>query len=259
MDEKTNNKKKIAGLIAVIAVIAIVGGVAAGVVIGKRIKAQRDYAAEQKFKASQEALLGEELDKILAMDPLEDEIDESIYAEKDYAKVEQSMKAYFTDFFALLKKVNAFSTDERFAILMNPDQMFADAPNFTSTLTAIDTLKNEYAENIDGISVLMTSEKIDSYLDADLAQEYVDIYDEMMTSGSTVIAETEMQEELNTSKEQMVSMLDKYKTMVDYLVSTQGSWQLEGTTFMFTDQGTLDQYNAYVADLQNAIEMLKKD
>lgn len=246
-------KKKIAGLIAVIAVVAIVIGVAAGVMIGKRIKAHRDYAAEQEFKASQEAFLSEELDKILVMDPLVDEIDETLSTEREYAKVEQSMKAYFTDVFSLMKEVNAFPTDERFAILMNRDQMFADAPNFTNTLAAIDTLKNEYAEDVDNICILMTSEKIDSYLDTDLDQEYVDLYNEMMTSGSTVIMETEMQDELNTSKERTVGMLDKYKAMIDFLVSTQGSWQLEGTTFMFTDQGTLDQYNAY------AIEMLKKD
>ncbi|MDD3403423.1 MAG: hypothetical protein PHQ72_08720 [Hespellia sp.] len=253
-DEKDNGtKKKVVSLIAIIAVVAIVLGIIAGSIIGKEVKKQREYAAAQKFKTEQKDILNQEMDKLIAMDPLTDEVDQTIYTEKDYAKVESAMKTYFTEFAAVAKSVDGFATDERFAILTDQEQILGDAPDFVNTLEAINTLKTEYSADVDTISTMMTNEKIRSYLDTDLDQEYVDLYESMMTSGAAVAAETAVQAQLTISKDQIVTALDKYKTMVEYLVSTKGSWQLEDSTFMFTDQDILDQYNAYVDDFNNSL------
>lgn len=249
MNQERQGKKSTAKIVAIVIIVMFALGVAVGFVIGKQIKKQHDYVAKQ------EKLLNDELAKIMAQNPAADEVDQTIYTEKEYAKVEKSMKAYFTEMFAAAKKVNDLASDERFSILMNQDQMLADAPEFTNTLAAIDTFKSEYTAGVDAIAECLEEEKVMSYLDTTLEQEYQDMYKEMMLNEDTVWYEKSFLDEPVASKEQITNLLDVYKEMVDFLVVTQDKWTIEDSTFMFTEQAALEQYNAYVGKVD---EMWKK-
>lgn len=252
--ETKSNKKKIFAIVGVVAVIAIICAVVAGITIGNKIKEERRIAEEKQYKADQEQIINDEVNKITIMDPTVDEVDVTIYSEGDYAKVESSIKAYFTEFFATAKAIDALSTDERFTILNDSSTVMADAPAFTNTLGAIDTMKSEITTNTDKIADLLNEDTIKSYMDTDVDQEYIDLYNEVMTSGTTTASMTLYQTQISMAKDETITFIDKYRTMIAYLADNQGVWSLEGTTPMFTDQAALDQYNAYVNDFNTARE-----
>lgn len=243
---KQKNRKMVTIIIAVIMLIVIIGGAFAYHSYNSYKKMQAE-----KYRQDQEALLKTEMSKLIALNTTSGTVNMVIQTEGDYAIVEKTIKEYFQELLTAEQHMESLKNDERFAILNSGDseEFWNDKPEFAKATEAIATMKAETGADCDTITALLDEKNIEDRLDKEIGQQYKDLYKELMLSESTKTEFSSLQTEMDTTKTQLFTLLDKRQEMIDLLKNNQSQWQLEGTQVYFTDQGLLEQYNVLVNEL----------
>ena len=85
------------------------------------------------------------------------------------------------------------------------------------------------------------SQKLNSY--------YIDLYEELMLRGVAESDFKESQDELKTASEKINNLLDTQSKIIDLLISSKGTWSVEGDKVVFQNTDTLNKYNELIGQL----------
>lgn len=221
-------KKKVLIIIAII--VAIVIGVVAYFVVS-------DINQEEKLRTEISEI--DTLIEDLNNDAIKQKLD-TIVTKGDYAIVEKAYKQYLKDICNNAEKIASILEDDNITKLLTAENYKIDGPEFkitkqyiTETMQILEECKNKYYD-------LLTEETAMSYInDKGLDSYYTDFYKQEFL--------TELEQERNdttiqNSIDDLISMLQNAKKIIDFLIQNKGAWEIDGETIVFDSDSLIDEY-----------------
>lgn len=165
----------------------------------------------------------------------------------DYLVVEKAVKQYLSDSLASMKELQEIVDDDRITTLLTIENYSEDGPDFVNTkeyiqntTTTLENLKNEFIS-------YTTQEKMDEYIsDKGLDEYYMELYNELM--GGDKIMQSDI-EELESSLDSIINMLNNTETVIDFLIENKDSWQVQGENIMFFSNELVNEYNELTSNV----------
>ena len=196
------------------------------------------------FNTTQVDLLTIEANKILEADILEDNIDLKIRTDRNYAKVEKSIKEY------MYKLKNIYVEMEEMALGINPNIIFSAQNLPDKKLDVIQDLINEYKEKsqslISEYEELITEKKITENINnANISMRtdyYINLYQEVMLSETMKNQFLDLEEEIKNEKANIYDKLNKIGKMKTFLEEHEDSWIIKDGKIHFTNVNRMTEY-----------------
>ena len=165
----------------------------------------------------------------------------------DYLVVEKAVKQYLSDGLTSMKELQEIVDDDRITTLLTIENYSEDGPDFVNTKeyiqntrTTLENLKNQFIS-------YTTQEKMDEYIsDKGLDEYYIELYNELM--GGDKIMQTDI-EELESSLDSIINMLNNTEIVIDFLIENKDSWQVQGENIMFFSNELVNEYNELTSNI----------
>lgn len=247
-------KKKgilIAIIIAVIAIVAVIGGIA--IYIAKGFN--QELAIRNEIQ---------EIDQIASNIQTMDvekfnQKTDTIVTSGNYAIVEEAVKQYIKDSINYTLEINSLLQDETMSNLVTAENFKTDAPDFVETTTYITETKVKLEEAKNEFSNMFTEERIMSYIDGKTDKsKFINLYRDVATGNETELMPQEELDKVNSSLDSVINILDIEQDMIDLLKNNAGKWQIQNNMVMFNSNDLLTQYNDLVDKLQIIAESLQE-
>lgn len=197
-----------------------------------------------KFKQNQLKILTEESNKLLQQSLIENEIDEEIKTNKDYAKVEKTIKEYLIGIKNIYVKMQELQND------INSENVFS-----------VDKLKNHNLEDIDKeieekrnkskeyleeckkkTEEKAIMEAIESVEFSSKKEYYIELYKSVMLSDSMKIQLSDMEEKIEKSKDDLYDKLTITSNIKQFLKENSKYWSIKNDKIVFTSNNVIVQY-----------------
>ena len=226
-------KSKIILIIAIVVILAIIAIFAYSIV----------------SELGQENKLNEEMNEISTIiasnDYTEEEINKRLderVTDGDYGKVENAAKTYLKDVIKLNIELSQIVNNGELSTMLTSNNYQEDGPEFTntkeyisSTTQRLEEMKQEYEE-------YMSTEKVMSYIEKENVDEYyVELYKTIMGESSY--------EEISSSIDQLIDVLNKSNNIIDFLIENKGSWEIQDDMIVFSTNEQIEEYNNLIAQL----------
>lgn len=165
----------------------------------------------------------------------------------DYLVVEKAVKQYLSDSLTSMKELQEIVDDDRITTLLTIQNYSEDGPDFVNTKeyiqntrTTLENLKNQFIS-------YTTQEKMDEYIsDKGLDEYYIELYNELM--GGDKIMQSDI-EELESSLDSIINMLNNTEIVIDFLIENKDSWQVQGENIMFFSNELVNEYNELTSNI----------
>lgn len=196
------------------------------------------------FNAKQMELLTQQANKILEADLIEDNIDFEIKTEKDYAKVEKSIKEY------MVKLKNIYVEAEEMVSKINPNSIFSVENMQDKNLDEVQNIINDYKEKSQNlikeyeglISENNIKENFDK-IEIPIRKEYYsNLYSEVMLSDVMKKKYSKLEEEIKNEKGSLYEKLNKIEKIKIFLEENEDSWQIKENKIQFTNLNRMTEY-----------------
>ena len=226
-------KSKIILIIAIVVILAIIAIFAYSIV----------------SELGQENKLNEEMNEISTIiasnDYTEEEINKRLderVTDGDYGKVENAAKTYLKDVIKLNIELSQIVNNGELSTMLTSNNYQEDGQEFTktkeyisSTTQRLEEMKKEYEE-------YMSTEKVMSYIEKENVDEYyVELYKTIMGESSY--------EEISSSIDQLIDVLNKSNNIIDFLIENKGSWEIQDDMIVFSTNEQIEEYNNLIAQL----------
>lgn len=236
------NKKTIIGMIIII--ILIIALIAVTILYNN-------------FSETQLNLLTEESNKLIQQDLINDEIDEEIKTQKDYAIVEKTIKEYLGNI------KNIYLEMEKLNSQINADEIFSAQNVEEHKFNNVDSLINEYREKskeyLEQCISLIGEDKIEEAINSaqfstpipKRKQYYINLYNTVMLSDTMKSQLTKMEESIEKSKDKLydkLSILSKIKT---HLEENSRYWNVKDDKIVFTNANIMVEYYDLINELNS--------
>lgn len=196
------------------------------------------------FNAKQMELLTQQANKILEADLIEDNIDFEIKTEKDYAKVEKSIKEY------MVKLKNIYVEAEEMVSKINPNSIFSVENMQDKNLDEVQNIINDYKEKSQNlikeyeglISENNIKENFDKIEIPVRKEYYSNLYSEVMLSDVMKKQYSKLEEEIKNEKGSLYEKLNKIEKIKIFLEENEDSWQIKENKIQFTNLNRMTEY-----------------
>ena len=159
-------------------------------------------------------------------------------------EVEDAAKSYLKDIIKLNLELINMANDSNMANILTAENYEEDGPEFTNTKNYINTTIEELENLKISYREYMQEDKVMSYVEGkNLDEYYIELYREIMGESSY--------EEIESSIDELISLLNKANNIIDFLIENKGSWEIENGTILFNTNDLLNEYNTLV-NLLNA-------
>lgn len=228
-------KSKIILIIAIVVILAIIAIFAYSIV----------------SELGQENKLNEEMNEISTIiasnDYTEEEINQRLderVTDGDYGKVENAAKTYLKDVIKLNIELSQIVNNGELSTMLTSNNYQEDGPEFTktkeyisSTTQRLEEMKQEYEE-------YMSTEKVMSYIEKENVDEYyVELYKTIMGESSY--------EEISSSIDELIDVLNKSNDIIDFLIENKGSWEIQDDMIVFSTNEQIEEYNNLISQLSD--------
>ena len=237
-------KSVVAIVIAVIAIVLIIGGIA--------IWLSRDFAQEVTIKNEIS-----EIDQITSdveninLNAFNEKVD-TILTTGDYAIVERAVKDYIKESINYTLEIKALLDDEQMLNIVTADNYQTDGPDFVQTTQYLSDAKAKLEEAKIKFPEMFTEEKIMSYIDGKIDDEYyIDFYKEVAIGNEAELMPQEDLDSVISSLDTVINILNIEEEMINLLKENKNSWTVEDGMIMFSSDSLLTTYNELVTELQS--------
>lgn len=236
------NKKTIIGMIIIIILIIVLIAVT---------------ILYNNFSETQLNLLTEESNKLIQQDLINEEIDEEIKTQKDYAIVEKTIKEYLGNI------KNIYVEMEKLNSQINVDEIFSAQNVDEHKFNNVDPLINEYREKskeyLEQCKNLIGEDKIKEAINSvqfstpipNRKEYYINLYNTVMLSDTMKSQLTKMEESVEGSKDSLYdkfSVLSKIKT---HLEENSRYWNVKDDKIVFTNANIMVEYYDLINELNS--------
>ena len=206
-----------------------------------------------KFQQQELKKLTEEANKLLQQDLINDEIDNEIKTNKNYAIVEKTIKEYLTNI------KNTYLEIEQLNLALDADEVFSAANVEDKKFKKIDKLveedKQKGKENLEKCKDMIKEENI---IEAINSQEfssskeyYIEIYKTIMLSDSMKNQYEKIEQKVEKSKDKLYDNLTIISNTKKYLESNSKYWSTKDGKLFFQNASVMIGYY----DLRNELDI----
>ena len=228
-------------IITILALLAV-GGISFGVLVGLKhskndnVEAQNYRTAMIEFRDAINDNTDGAAAKIV-------ELSEKIDSTGDYASVEKAAKAYISDLLVPFYEATELQGNSIYSTSINDELIKAQQPEFKKSYEEMSAMADKLIKLEDATGNLFSKEAAHSYLEGELDQEFIDLFDdEVKEFYENEELKNKLIEYINT----MQPITEYYTGILDFLVANNGSWHLEDSSIIFKTTSLTNQYNALI-------------
>jgi len=197
------------------------------------------------FSETQLNILTEESNKLLQQDLLNEEINQEIKTEKDYAVVEKTVKEY------LLKLKNIYLQTEELNKNLKIEELFVGENATDGKFDKIDKIEEEYRtqskEYLEQYKELISEEKIVKEIEnANISSRkdyYIELYKTIMLSDTMKNQYSKIEEQIEKSKDSLYDKLNVVTSTKKFLENNSKYWKInDENQLIFTNTNIMVQY-----------------
>ncbi len=217
----------------IVLVLAIVGVLA--------YSAVTDLKKENELKAEMNEISTIIASNNYTAESINKRLDERV-SDGEYGEVEDAAKSYLKEVIQLNLELIEMVNDGKMTKILSVENYKEDGKEFTNTknyikeaIEKLENLKKNYSD-------YMQEEKVMSYINKkNLDDYYVELY-------KTIMGESQY-EEIETSINELISLLNKSNDIIDFLRENKDSWEIENGTILFETDELVSEYNTLVDSL----------
>ena len=234
-------KRFIITLVVVIALVLIVGIIAIGIGLYHDFKQESELISEcEQIKelTNEENIDTEKINEMLTRR----------ISDGDYLQVENALKEYLTARFQSITKISEILNNEKLENILTIDNYKNDGPEFVTTKEYIENTKQELQELKNRYEELFTEETIMSYINnKSLDSYYVDFYKQELVGNPEESKDNTVEHNIDG----IITILDNYNSVIDFLITNKNSWKIEGENIVFANE---ELSNKFLEIVNNMLE-----
>lgn len=225
----------------IVALVLITGVIAIGIALYHDFKQEGELISECK-----------EIKKLTNAENLDAEKINEMLTRKistgEYLKVEEALKEYLTARFQNIRKISQILNDEKLEKILTIDNYKNDGPEFVTTKEYIENTKQELQELKNKYEELFTEETVMSYInDKNLDSYYVKFYKQELIGNPEESKDNTVEHNIDG----IITVLDSYNSVIDFLVTNKNSWKIEGENIVFANE---ELSNKFLEIVNNMLE-----
>lgn len=234
-------KRFIITLVVVIALVLIVGIIAIGIGLYHDFKQESELISEcEQIKelTNEENIDTEKINEMLTRR----------ISDGDYLQVENALKEYLTARFQNITKISEILNNEKLENILTIDNYKNDGPEFVTTKEYIENTKQELQELKNRYEELFTEETLMSYINSkSLDSYYVDFYKQELIGNQEESKDNTVEHNIDG----IITILDSYNSVIDFLITNKNSWKIEGENIVFANE---ELSNKFLEIVNNMLE-----
>ncbi len=234
-------KRFIITLVVVIALVLIVGIIAIGIGLYHDFKQESELISEcEQIKelTNEENIDTEKINEMLTRR----------ISDGDYLQVENALKEYLTARFQNIIKISEILNNEKLENILTIDNYKNDGPEFVTTKEYIENTKQELQELKNRYEELFTEETLMSYINnKSLDSYYVDFYKQELIGNQEESKDNTVEHNIDG----IITILDSYNSVIDFLITNKNSWKIEGENIVFANE---ELSNKFLEIVNNMLE-----
>lgn len=177
-------------------------------------------------------------------------IDMDIKTKGGYAVIEETMKQYINDLYALVQEGESLIDTKELQDIGSIENIKEDGPDFVKTKAKIEETKEKVKKYVEDLKQKAdTNNMISAIDDKKVGSYYKELYKELIRQNSSNVDLNSAVEELENAEELVMKRLDKVSEIINFLSENKASWQIQNDKLLFKDMTKLTQYNRLVLGL----------
>lgn len=234
-------KRFIITVSVIVALVLITGVIAIGIGLYHDFKQEGELISECK-----------EIKKLTNAENLDAEKINEMLTRKistgEYLKVEEALKEYLTARFQNIRKISQILNDEKLEKILTIDNYKNDGPEFVTTKEYIENTKQELQELKNKYEELFTEETVMSYINnKNLDSYYVKFYKQELIGNPEESKDNTVEHNIDG----IITILDSYNSVIDFLVTNKNSWKIEEENIIFANE---ELSNKFLEIVNNMLE-----
>lgn len=188
--------------------------------------------------------LDRETARIAETDLTEGTVDRTVYTDGGYGEVEDAMKAYMAEYAETLQNARSILQEEKFAGLLEAENLEADGPDFRDSLAYLDEKQNAADEAFGKLEEMAEEETIMAAVEGrGLNPFFENLYRKEMLN---VMQKDVMYEddELQPARNDITDAIESRRALLEFLAEQKEHWELKNGRVNFDADGLLSRYNA---------------
>ena len=148
----------------------------------------------------------------------------------------------------LTRKISQILNDEKLEKILTIDNYKNDGPEFVTTKEYIENTKQELQELKNKYEELFTEETVMSYInDKNLDSYYVKFYKQELIGNPEESKDNTVEHNIDG----IITILDSYNSVIDFLVTNKNSWKIEEENIIFANE---ELSNKFLEIVNNMLE-----
>lgn len=177
-------------------------------------------------------------------------IDMDIKTKGGYAVIEETMKQYINDLYAVVQEGETLIDTKELQKIGSIENIKEDGPDFLKTKAKIEETKEKVKKYVEDLKQKADINNMISAIDnKKVGNYYKELYKELIRQNSSNVDLSSAVEELENAEELVMKRLDKVGEIINFLSENKASWQIQNDKLLFKDMTKLTQYNRLVLGL----------
>ena len=166
----------------------------------------------------------------------------------EYKVIEKAYKNFLKDNQETIDKITEFFQNSKSSTLLSFENIKNDGKEFTKSLEMLDNDKQTLQKLQNEYKKLNTKENVMSYIKGkDWSDYYVTYYKNKIANN---VAKTKSEKILNQRINENIKLIDKSKTVLEFLAKNKNSWQTDDKTIYFYTDELTNEYNKLLEDFK---------
>ena len=203
------------------------------------------------YNKYQEEILNKELEEISRYDLETDNFNTKLKSSGDYAKVENAIKRYLSDYSNEVKKINELKNNQTLKGVLSAANYSSDGPEFVSTTSFLLEFRENFNSEVDRLEEFRGQDVIDKYInDEDVSKYYVSLYQKFINSSIISDEVNSSYNEIMNTKDNINIIIDSLEKVITFLKSNN-TWTVRNDGIIFSREEDLKTYNELIQNISN--------
>lgn len=232
-------KKKI--LIAIGIIIALIIAIVAYMVV-------TDLKQEQKLMEEFQYVDGLIEKEESKTEEISKALERTVTTKGDYLKTEKAYKAYLTDMYDNMEKIEKILDDEKITESLTVENYKEDGPEFTETKKYLSETKQALEDGKNKFYELLTEDSAMKYIkNQNVDSYYENIFNEEIKG--YINSEESQDETVKDSINDVIDVLTVSEKIINFLSENKGAWEIEDDSIVFDTQKLSDEYDELTSEI----------
>ena len=169
----------------------------------------------------------------------------------DYAKVENAIKRYLSDYSSEVKKINELKNNQTLKGVLSAANYSSDGPEFNSTTAFLVEFRENFNSEISIFEQFRNDDVIDKYInDEGVSKYYVSLYKKLINSNNISDEVNSSYNGIMNTKDNINNILDNLEKVIAFLKSNN-TWTVRNDGIIFSREEDLKTYNELIQNISN--------